>query len=51
MNVSRKVLHRHYDNRSAEVKLEHRWGYLNNIRLLHSQFDVVYFTDNGNLIY
>lgn len=31
MNVSRKVLHQHYDNRSAEVKLEQRRGYLNNI--------------------
>lgn len=31
MNVSRKVLHQHYDNRSAEVKLEQRQGYLNNI--------------------
>ena len=31
MNVSRKVLKRHYDNRSEEVKLEQRRGYLDNI--------------------
>lgn len=31
MNVGRKVLNRHYDNRTEEVKLEQRRGYLNNI--------------------
>ena len=31
MNVSRKVLKRHYDQRSEEVKLEQRRGYLDNI--------------------
>lgn len=31
MNVSRKVLKKHYDRRSEEVKLEQRRGYLDNI--------------------
>ena len=31
MNVSRDVLEEHYDQRSDEVKLEQRRGYLNNI--------------------
>ena len=31
MNVSRDVLDQHYDNRSEEVKLEQRRGYLDNI--------------------
>lgn len=31
MDVSRKVLDKHYDQRSAEVKLEQRRGYLDNI--------------------
>jgi site-specific recombinase XerD len=31
MNVSRKVLDKHYDKRSAEVKLEQRRGYLDEI--------------------
>lgn len=31
MNVSRKVLDKHYDRRSTEVKLEQRRGYLDNI--------------------
>jgi hypothetical protein len=31
MNVSRDVLDKHYDKRSAEVKLEQRRGYLDNI--------------------
>lgn len=30
-NVSRKVLDKHYDERSEEVKLEQRRGYLENI--------------------
>lgn len=31
MNVSRKILKKHYDRRSEEVKLEQRRGYLDNI--------------------
>lgn len=31
MNVSRKVLDKHYDKRSAEVKLEQRRGYLDEV--------------------
>lgn len=31
MNVSRKILKQHYDQRSAEVKLEQRRGYLDNL--------------------
>ena len=31
MNVSRKVLNQHYDNRTEEGKLEQRRGHLNNI--------------------
>lgn len=31
MNVSRKVLDKHYDKRSEEVKLEQRRGYLDNV--------------------
>jgi len=31
MDVSRKILDKHYDKRSDEVKLEQRRGYLNNI--------------------
>lgn len=32
MDVSRKVLDKHYDKRSEEVRLEQRRGYLDNIR-------------------
>jgi hypothetical protein len=31
MDVSRKVLDKHYDKRSAEVKLEQRRGYLDEV--------------------
>lgn len=31
MNVSRDVVDKHYDNRSEEVKLEQRRGYLDDV--------------------
>jgi hypothetical protein len=31
MNVSRDILDKHYDERSEEMKLEQRRGYLDNI--------------------